>query len=191
MAITIVVTPAAADANSYGSVEEGDAYHEAHLYGDDWTDASETEKAAALVMATRLLDAMPRAWTGSASTETQALGWPREGMLSRNGYALASGEIPVDLKNAEFEFARQLLTADRTADNAITIQGIASVKAGSVAVTFKDSSAEGVDERLAMRRRDSLEAMVPDAVIVLLVPSWLVDVREEDAEYDGLVSEVL
>ena len=47
------------DANAYADVAESDAYHEGHLYATDWTGASGATKAAALVMATRLVK--PRA----------------------------------------------------------------------------------------------------------------------------------
>ena len=44
------------DANSYANVAGGDAYFEGHLYATPWTTASADSKAAALVMATRLVD---------------------------------------------------------------------------------------------------------------------------------------
>lgn len=191
MALTLVTTPAAPTANSYATVAEANAYHEGRLHVDDWDDADDAIKAAALVQAAKFLDAMPRAWTGAASTAEQAMGWPRTGMLSRNGYALASGEIPNALKDAQAEFARQLIATDRTEDNAITLQGITSVKAGSVDVKFREKTLEEGEDRTALLRRDSLEAMIPDAVIALLVPSWLKDVREEDESYTGLVFESL
>jgi hypothetical protein len=185
--MTLVTTPGAADAVSYASVAEADAYHLTHLYATDWDAASETQKEAALVMATRVLDASPRAWLGAASVETQALGWPRTGLVNRNGFAIASGELPSALKQATAEFARQLLTADRTADNAIVLQGIASLSAGPVSLSFRDRE----PEYLAITRKESLEAVVPDAVIALLVPSWLKDPRDEDDEYSGLIFERL
>ena len=44
------------DANSYVDVADGDAYFQGHLYAPPWTTASADSKAAALVMATRLVD---------------------------------------------------------------------------------------------------------------------------------------
>lgn len=179
MALTLIATPAASDANSYCTVAEGDAYHESRLFTDTWTDASAAEKATALVMATRLLDAfyswtgdamtqpkspkLPKgayyAWTGLATTSTQALCWPRTGMLTRNGYAIESGEIPNGLKDATAEFARQLLAADRTADNDVEAQGLKSLSAGPVSLSFQD---------MVYRK------LIPDAVHELLVPSWCI-----------------
>jgi hypothetical protein len=176
--ITLVATPGAADANSYATVEEADAYYDSRLYADGWL-ASGVNKAAALAMASRLLDGfftwtgdaatqrqssrLPRyaffTWTGAPSTAEQALCWPRQGMYSRNGYLIASGEIPNALKNATAELAGQLLTADRTVDNDIEAMGITSLKAGPVSLSFKDL----VENKV-----------MPDAVLLLLVPSWYV-----------------
>lgn len=44
------------DANSYADAVDGDAYHDRHLYATAWTGATADRKAAALVMATRLID---------------------------------------------------------------------------------------------------------------------------------------
>lgn len=185
--MALVTTPGAANANSYASVAEADSYASEHLYASGWLSASSAQKEAALIMSCRLLDAMPRAWTGAATTSVQALGWPRTGMTNRNGFGIAVMSIPLALKNAQSEFARQLLSDDRTEDNDVISLGLQSVKAGPVAVTFKEKESE----RLALARRDSLEAVVPEAVIMLLVPSWLKDVREEDEAYTGFICESL
>jgi len=183
--MALITTPGAVDADSYASLVEADAYHAAHLWATTWDAASVDRKEAALRMATRLLDRMPRAWTGAVETETQGLRWPRSGMLTRDGYEIAAGTIPPDLKDAEAEFARQLLAEDRTEDNSALASDLQSLKAGPVTLTF----ARKDGERLALERRDSLEAMVPEAVIGLLVPSWLLDVREEDEDWTGFVFE--
>lgn len=65
--------------------------------------------------------------------------------------------IPQELKDATAEMAGQLGNADRTLDNDIIVQGITSVRAGSVALTFKDM----IETRV-----------LPDAVWDLMPPSW-------------------
>ena len=65
-----------ANANSYASVPDCDAYHAGHLYGDAWDDADDVHQAAALVMATRLLDT-EFAFGGVRTLSGQALQWPR------------------------------------------------------------------------------------------------------------------
>jgi hypothetical protein len=64
------------------------------------------------------------------------------------------------LKNAVAELALQLLQSDLTQDNAISVQGITSLRAGPVSLTFKDS----IDTKV-----------IPDAVWALLPPSWFTD----------------
>lgn len=186
MAIVIVSTPAAANANSYEEVSEADAYFEARVALDPaWEDAE--SKEALLVQGTRLLDAMfrgsrilvtpqggiapyylvRRRWTGVPSTTTQRLAWPRIGMLDQNGNAIGTNIIPQDLKDALSELAGQLGLGDRTLDNDVAVQGITSVRAGSVAVTFRDGY---IDMRF-----------LPQAVIDLIPPSWYTEEQIEGA----------
>jgi hypothetical protein len=129
-----------ATANSYASVDDGDAYHLAHLYATKWTVASQSDKATALVMATRLIDAYCR-FLGSRKSDTQALQWPRVEVpdveSSSNAYMpgllrlgilapvyLSSETVPVCVIHATCEEARTLLIEDRTANP--TGEGLAS-----------------------------------------------------------------
>jgi hypothetical protein len=68
--------------------------------------------------------------------------------------------IPQELKEATAEFAGQLGLGDRTLDNDVIIQGITSVKAGSVSVGFKN---------------EIIAQVIPDAVYNLMPQSWLTD----------------
>ena len=56
MPLTLIVEDGTglADANSYASLEEADAYHEASLYATAWTAATEDNRNKALAMATIL-----------------------------------------------------------------------------------------------------------------------------------------
>jgi hypothetical protein len=101
-----------------------------------------------------------RAWTGAIATDTQALAWPRAGMLDRLGRAIPEDEIPNELKEATAELAGQLLAGDRTLDNAAALEGLTEVKAGSVQVKF----AEMIEQRV-----------LPGAVVALMPASWLTD----------------
>ena len=136
-----------ADANSYADVASGDAYHEGHLYATDWTAANSTTKAAALVMATRLIDAHFR-FRGYKAHATQALQWPRE--LARDDDALRSvalvalsprdeffpsNAVPTALRDATIETARELIKANRADDP--QGEGLASMSiTGSMSLTF-------------------------------------------------------
>lgn len=156
MALTVIATPGAANANSYCTVAEADTYHEGHLYADTWTGASAAQKAQAVVMATRLLDER-YAWASWPAAATQALQWPRSGVMDALYLSVIdSSTVPSKLKQAAAELARQLLDGDRTADNQVETQGVQSMTAGPVSFSFKDSVKAKV---------------VPDAVRNM-IPHW-------------------
>jgi hypothetical protein len=144
-----------AAANSYCTLVEATAYNDNHMYGSAWEDASSDDQTRALLTATRLLDEH-YAWYGMPTSWSQRLCWPRMGMASPIqsggtgdsgtipsqflgywGVTLGATIIPERLKDAEAEFARQLLTADRMLDSQIDTQGITSLKAGPVEVAFR------------------------------------------------------
>lgn len=116
------------NANSYVTVAECDAYHEATLRATDWTGASAGDKDIAVVQATRLLDQQFK-WNGVKSFSAQALQWPRREVIDPDRESLVyptryfsqqayvpSNEIMPWLKNAVCEFARKILASDRTKD---------------------------------------------------------------------------
>ena len=98
-------------------------------------------------------------------------------MLNRNGVAIDTTVIPRELKEATAEFAGQLLTADRSLDNDVAVQGITSIKAGPVALSFKENGIETAK-------------MLPEAVLMLLVPSWMsaeIITNSSEALFDVIV----
>ena len=104
-----------ADANAYANVADGDAYHAGHLYASAWTAASADQKAVALVMASRLIDAEYQ-FGGTRSVATQSLQWPREDCPDPDtGDMIAETMVPKAVVEAACEFARELLIVDRTA----------------------------------------------------------------------------
>ncbi|HNZ74488.1 MAG TPA: hypothetical protein PKN20_00020 [Verrucomicrobiota bacterium] len=129
------------DANSYASVADGDAYFEGHLYASAWTAATSGTKAAALVMATRLVDTQFQ-FNGYRAHETQALQWPRERCPDPDRNLVTSSlqspvlssfvpndEVPAGVASAVCEMARELLIVDRTA--APPGEGISSTQTSS------------------------------------------------------------
>ena len=115
------------DANSYADASDGDAYHDGHLYAAAWTGAAADRKAAALVMATRLIDSQVQ-FNGSRTSAEQALQWPRAecrdpdmGLVTLSVLLpILSDFVPYDrvpaaVVQATCEMARELLVADRTA----------------------------------------------------------------------------
>ena len=119
------------DANSYGSVANGDSYHDRHLYPGPWIAAAADRKATALVMATRLIDAECE-FLGFRKSNAQALQWPRvqvpdieaSGVYWVPGLTvglgpvapqyLSSNTVPQCIIDASCELAREFLVVDRT-----------------------------------------------------------------------------
>ncbi len=121
MALTLIKEDGTgkADANSYASAAEGDAYHDGHLYATAWTAATLANKETALVFATRLIDAEFQ-FNGVKANEAQALQWPRADCRDPdadgwNGGTVPSEIVPRAVVDATCELARELLIADRTA----------------------------------------------------------------------------
>lgn len=180
MAITIVETPGAANANSYATVAEATAFNAARPFGTAWATAGAEPQKAALVWAAILLDSS-FVWTGVSTDSVQALAWPRKGMLTRNGFAIAETEIPQMLKNAQSEWARRLIEGDMAGDNTPFKIGLESLKAGPVELRFKlpGGNSSSIDLRIAdlqMREPDFawVAKAVPDILPTLLVESWYV-----------------
>ena len=156
MVASIDATVGGADANSYLLITEADAYFDTRLSATDWTDAGAQNKIIALIMSTRVMDKLWD-WVSVRTDATQALDWPRIGVLAENKLeTIANDVIPAALKNATAELAMQLLTEDRTLDNDIEQLRIRSLKAGSVALTFGGGVTATV---------------IPDAVFYL-IPKW-------------------
>lgn len=173
-------TPGDASADSYASLTEFNTYAGNRLPALSWfATATDPQKEAALRAACRELDS-DFSWTGAAVDNVQALCWPRSGMLNRNGFALSTTAIPVQLKNAQCEFALQLGAGDRLGDNDPLKKGIVGLKAGSVELKFSDAqSRKGLNYESAdvdIRRQQSdlnyVSDVVPDEVRRLLVASW-------------------
>lgn len=154
----LVTTAGSASANAYCDVAFADQYQlDRPAVGTTWTLASTDQKSSAILWATILMDAYWE-WTSYPTDSIQALLWPRQGMLKRNGWEYVDMHtIPVELERATAEYARQLLAGDLTGDSDIENLKLTSLKAGPVAFTFDT----GVSAK-----------PVPDAVFFLIPPSW-------------------
>jgi len=192
--VALDATVGGANANSYQTVAGADTYYTEHLYASGWNVATSAQKAAALIAATRGLDGMPAAWNGNASTSVQALGFPRTGLLTRNGFPLSSTIVPNELKNATSEYAGILLRSDPSAAGEAIAMGLTSIKIEGLTLGFKEDESSAGETPSYLQdpsRTSGKDAMVPASVLILLVPSWLIDKRDLDAPYSGIVAEVL
>lgn len=134
------------NSDSYCSVDTADTYHTtARLYSTDWTGISTTaEKETALIWATRVLDDEMN-WYGTIVSETQALRWPRTGVITRDGVTIEDNEMPTSIQYAVAELAMHLTAEDRTTDSYMT--GVEDVKAGPIRVKIKQSWSKSVIPR--------------------------------------------
>jgi hypothetical protein len=152
MALTLVKEDGTgkADANSYADVADGDAYHDGHLYASAWTAAISSRKAAALVMATRVIDSQFQ-FNGSRTSSSQALQWPRaecpdpdKGLVTLSALLpilsnfVDYDTVPAAVVQATCEMARELLLVDRTA--APPGEGIAATQTSQATHTATDGS---------------------------------------------------
>jgi hypothetical protein len=151
-----------ADANSYASAADGDAYHEGHLYASAWTAATTANKEAALVMATRLIDSQYQ-FNGHRADSDQALQWPREGCHDPdadgwNGGTVAASVVPKGVVEATCELARELLVADRTA--APPGEGLKYENTGTTQKGYDKSDQPSVITRVAQAMLDKYGSMI-------------------------------
>lgn len=176
--MAIDTTVGGASANSWASVAEFKVYRDVRLPANATvTAASDALIEAALQVACRSINENFD-WTGAAVDDVQALTWPRSGMQTRNGFTIATTTNPKELKDAQCEMAFQIIAgADLTADNAAAAAGVASVKAGSVAVGFQsvDTSQSTSVDMIMLRLTNEfayLSTAVPGEVRRILVSSW-------------------
>lgn len=155
---TLVTTAGDATSNAYCTLAFANQYHEDRpAAGTTWSAATDVQKNAAILWATKLMDALWE-WTGYPTDAIQALLWPRGAMLKRNGWEYVDiHTVPTELQQATAEYARQLLASDRTGDSDIETQGVKGMKVGPVEFQFKDSV---------------YAKAVPDIVVGLIPPLW-------------------
>jgi len=133
MALVLIETAGATNANTYASLIEAEAYFETRLHKTAWTSSIAGTKNIALAWATSLLDELV-AWVGHQSTETQALRWPRELVWDIEGYKLSPTTIPTFLKNATAEYALHLIGSDLTLGTNTDLMGFEFMKVGPIEI---------------------------------------------------------
>lgn len=107
MALTIVATAGATNANSYVTLADAESYMEGRLAVTNWDAATDDNKNRSLRMATDILD--QKAWSGRKTSSSQRLEWPRFGTVDRDGWEYASGAIPRPVEEATYELALSLV----------------------------------------------------------------------------------
>lgn len=155
---TLIATPGSSAANAYVTLAVANQYHEDRPPADEaWVNASDDEKTAAILWATKLMDSL-FIWQGWPKDTVQALLWPRTSLMRKSGWEyLDDSTIPIEIQWATAEFARQLLVSDRLADDDIETKGLSSLSVPGVSMTFSGSGTA---------------KQVPDAVRLLVPDEW-------------------
>lgn len=155
MAVTLVATVGASNANSYLSVAAAGDLANLYLGTLQWAGASADDKARSLIMATRYLDELK--WVGSRASSTQALAWPRMD-ASCDEKTYGDAVIPPELQQATFDLAEALLGDNSLlggtgAGSAELIPGIpnANLKRASVdVISVEFNSTQQADSKNAL-----------------------------------------
>lgn len=141
MALVLVATPKAVNANSYLTVAEADAYFEGRTNAGKWTGATTAQKDLALVWATSRLE--HEEYYGVPTTSDQRLKWPRWG-IEADGFFIDSDVIPRLVKEAVCELALALLEdglVDRFKDSGL--EQFDSVTLGPISIEIDKSYPAG------------------------------------------------
>ena len=114
MAVTLVPTVGASNANSYASVGEATVELEGHPDVADWTALSADEQARALILATERVDqeeyegSPVNPLAGTSDGTVQALKFPRNGCTSDEGWTYRNDIIPVPIKKGTIALALEI-----------------------------------------------------------------------------------
>lgn len=142
-----------ADANSYGSLAEADAFHAARNH-TDWFEGTVQERIAWMIDAGDYMRAMyTDRWKGVKvdDIETQRMDWPRAGAIIEETldpyshatiglgndltYVFPENVVPRDVKEAQFILALERKTAPLLASKSIAAE-IKRLKAGSAEIEY-------------------------------------------------------
>jgi len=145
-------TVSGSSSNTYVTQAEATTLLDDQLYVAVWTAATSDNKNRALLQATFYLDRMVD-WKGSKYLTTQALRWPRSGVLNLDNEEYPYTSIPTMVKKATAFLAVFLLTRDRYAEPAALGLGVNSASIGGMSAS--------IDPKMTLE-------YLPDIVIALI-----------------------
>ncbi len=120
--------------NSYATVREADAYFADRLGAAAWGEASDEQKAQALVTASSILDGM--SWSGEAVSQDQKMAFPRNGWFFDPfvGAEVEMGAgVPGRVVKAAFELASHYLSEDSALESSGEVRNLS---VGSIRLEF-------------------------------------------------------
>ena len=157
----------------YGTIEKADTYATA-IGNADWSTGTTETKTAALVRASRYVDALsglrrtaegcvprfPGRRTGGIS---QALQWPRTGARDIDGYEIPADVVPVAIEYATYEAAiRELANPGSLSPDYVGKDAVKREKIGPIETEYAVASenGSGVDTMVQIAAVDAFLASV-------------------------------
>ena len=131
------------EAEAYVSVADADAWLAARGY-TLWATLMEAEKEQAIRRATDHLEqAYGQRWKGDRASDTQALSWPRSGVVV-DGYTIPADVIPPVLANASCLLAFKAASGELMED---TTRAVSRETIGPITTEYERGSAQGTRYR--------------------------------------------
>lgn len=166
MPLALVATPGAANANSYATVVEADAYASYRVGGAAWATLTPDQKIQALVTATGDIDTLEDdpGFLGERTDGVQALAWPR------TGTDYDDDELPGTLVFATIELAMSYVpafAAGSTTDVLAAGSGNGNIKREKVGPLETEYFAAGSTAATAFSRFPSVVQRLLFAVVRL------------------------
>ena len=138
MAATIDATISGANANSYVTLAEADAYFETVPSSTQWDNKQDDKKNRALIAATRWIDSFM--YFGDRCDQGQALKFPRNN-YQVDDVELSCTVIPNNIKYAQYELARALANDTDAITGTTGKDGnFSEVKLGDLEVKYNTAS---------------------------------------------------
>src|SRR4030095_4494718 len=127
---------------SYVTVTQATALLQAHLDTHAWYAQLPSDEVtllakreAALMTATRFLETQ-MLWAGSPTSDTQALGWPRTGVTTRQGQAVDPQTIPLTVQEATAFYALALLEESSASASGVEAGSVKRTVMGETSIEY-------------------------------------------------------
>ena len=135
---TVIADVGASNANSYVLVAQADSYFSDSFGRSMWANATQENREAAVITASRSLD-MYITWEGQPATTSQSMEWPRNATYDKTGRSYLNTIIPGPVKFATFELAYYILE-----NNGLSFeqQAVDRVKVGPIDIEFTPRSVD-------------------------------------------------
>lgn len=162
--INIIADVGSPNANSLVSYDRAVEIVAERIEKTAWTSASEDDRKAALIRASRRFNSLP--WKGSRSYPGQSQSFPRIGLL-RDGEAVDPTTTPIEIEYGVVDLAYSILKGDVLSKSIVSSMGITDLEVeGAVAITFDKSS-------FAYKS-------MPDEILAEIPSDWLKDPADDE-----------